>query len=143
MTKYTLPNEMLDAMRDEPTFLRVKPDGFDDGGTIRPELTCTVLDAKFAKKLFEDGVLVHTSDDCKSDPKCPKCNDPRARKYLRLHIEVEGRKYQLDVPPSAGPRFLALARNGIDGALCLTCRRMETKDRVWGDISFEIVKEAA
>ena len=50
VTKYTLPNEMLDAMRDESTFLRVKPDGFDDGGTIRPELACTVLDAKFAVK---------------------------------------------------------------------------------------------
>lgn len=134
---------MIEGINAQPNFLRVKPDGFDDGGTIRPELTCTVLDAKFAKKLFEDGVLVHTSDDCKSDPKCPKCNDPRARKYLRLHIEVDGRKCQLDVPPSAAPRFLALARNGIDGALHLTCRRMESNGRTWGDIGFEIVKEAA
>lgn len=140
---FELPPEMLDEMRDEPNFLRITPDGFDDGSGPRAELTCTVLEATTVKKRFVDNALVHTSEHCNSDPKCQQCNDPRTRKYIRLRVATDGCNYQLDVPPGAAPRFVELARKGIDGALRLTCRRMERQGRAWGEIGFEVVTEAA
>ncbi len=140
---FTLNNDMIDAINAEPDFLRVTPDGFDDGITVQEVLMAKPIDAEIVVKLFVDNQLVHTSEDCRSDPKCPKCNSPRARRYIRLRVEVEGRPYLIDLPPTAAPRFTEVARNGIDGMLRMTCKRAERRGRTWGEVGFEIVKEAA
>ncbi len=135
--------EMLDAMRVETTFLRVTPDGFDDGITLHSELIAKPTDASIVVKLFEDNKLVHTSEDCDSDPKCPKCNSSEARRYIRLRVEIEGREYQVDLSKTSARRFTQVARDGIDGVLRMTCKRAEGRGKVWGEVAFEAVKEAA
>jgi len=87
--------------------------------------------------------LIHTSQDCGGNPICPLCNDERARVYARLLLDVDGRRFLLDVPPKTKRRFAAMARVGITGPIRLICNCIERKGRAWGDISFEIVKEAA
>jgi hypothetical protein len=135
---------MVERINAQPMFLRVKPDGFDDGSTLRSELYVKPVGVSTVVKLFENNELVHTSEDCNSDPKCPKCNDRWARRYFRLRVEVDGREYQLDLSPTASARFAAVARNGIDGLLHMTCTRTEgARGFVFGDIAFEVVKEAA
>lgn len=138
---FNLPSEWLEPTNARPTFLRVKPDGFDDGSKLRTELIVKPIGVSTVVKLFEGDVLVHTSKDCGSDPNCPQCK--RGRKYVRLQLEADGHEYQLDLPPTASARFVALARAGIDGLLRMTCTRAERAGRVWGDVGFAIVKEAA
>ncbi len=139
---FVLKNEMVEEIVSQPNFLRVTPEGFDDGCEVHSELTCNVLDAKPFVKVFDDNNKVaHTSDNCGSDASCPKCKG--GHKYLRLLIEVEGREFQLDLSKSIAPKFVALARQGIDGALRMTCTRKDRNGYVWGDIAFEVVKEAA
>lgn len=139
---FTMPNEMVERINAQPTFLRVKPDGFDDGSTRRTALTVKPLGVSTVIKLFENNVLVHTSEDCDSNPACLQCK--RGRPYLRLRVELDGREYQLDLSPTAATRFAALARNGIPGLLRMTCTRTEgARGMVFGEIGFEIVKEAA
>jgi hypothetical protein len=139
---FVLNDEMIDEINSQPNFLRVTPEGFDDGCEVQTEMTCTVLDAATFVKVFEANKVVHTSDDCGSDPQCPRCKG--GHKYLRLRIEVDGREFQLDLSKTNAPRFIALARNGIDGLLHMTCIRKERNGMVWGDIAFEVVgREAA
>jgi len=145
MTDSSIDPALLDDLNDgEPSFLRSTPDGFEDEeGKTYPELVARLVEAKRHVKLFEDGELIHTSQDCGGNPICPLCNDERARVYARLLLDVDGRRFLLDVPPKAKRRFAAIARVGITGPIRLTCTRIERKGRAWGDISFEIVKEAA
>ncbi|MCK6570172.1 hypothetical protein L6V77_03575 [Myxococcota bacterium] len=140
---FHVPNEMVERINAQPTFLRVKPDGFDDGSTLRRTVIIVKpLGVSTVIKLFENNVLVHTSEDCGSNPACLQCK--RGRPYLRLRVELDGREYRLDLTPTASARLAAVTGSGIKGLLRMTCTRAEgARGMVWGEIGFEIVKEAA
>lgn len=140
---FTLNNDMIDAINGEPDFLRVTPDGFDDGLTLQEVLVAKPIGATMVVKVFQDNKLVHTSEDCDSDPKCPRCNSSGARRYIRLCVEVEGRQYRLDLSKTSARRFTQVARDGIGGLLRMTCKRTEGRGLAWGEVVFEIEKEAA
>ena len=140
---FILNGDVLDSTRVEPILLRVTPQGFDDGSSFRPELLAKVIDAHPVRKLYKHETFVHSSDECGSDPNCTRCLHFKARQYIRLHLEVDGHKFQLDLPPRAARRFVALASSGINGALRLTCARGEWAGRAQNVIRFEVVKEAA
>lgn len=133
-----------------PTFLYSTPDGFEDREecVTHRELVAQLVKADPLVKLFEGNSLVHTSEDCGNDPYCPKCEDRRARHYVRLLLDADGTRYQLDLPPSARKRFLALADEiGDDDAptihLTSTPKQM-SNGRPWAHIEFSLVgKEAA
>jgi len=132
------------------TFLRSTPDGFEDRseGDTCTELVAQLIEASPYVKLYEGTHFVHASDECDNDPSCPLCNDPKARHYVRLRLKKAERLYQIDTPPNARRRFAKLAKevlaSGSDHPMIrLTCTRKERDGLVWGQIGFEVAKEAA
>ena len=94
------------------TFLSSTPDGFEDRqeDTIHTELVGQLIEATPFIKLFEANRVVHTSDDCGNYPDCPECAERRARHYVRLLLDIDGRRLQLDLPPTARRSFVAYAK---------------------------------
>ncbi|MBI1382579.1 MAG: hypothetical protein GC161_15995 [Planctomycetaceae bacterium] len=140
---FSFDSNTRSAIQADTSYLKATPDGFDLGGRIYPVLTVKPTASTIVTKLFGPG-WVHSSDQCDEGPKCPECNDKKARKYLRLSVEMDGRPLQIDLPPIASARLAELVGDGIDGLLRMTCTRAEKNGNAWGDVTFEIVgKEAA
>jgi hypothetical protein len=140
------------ALRQQPqepiaSFLYSTPGGFEDReeDTTYPELCGQLIRATSVVKVFEHNSLVHTSEECGNDPSCPKCQ--RGRLYVRLVLNVDGRRYQLDLPPSARRGFIALAEEiGNDPApiVRLTSTRKESsRGMEWAHIACSLVRKEA
>ena len=83
-------------------FLRATRDGIDlDGTRTAAKLIVKITEAYDVKKLFEGGTLVRTCHGCES---CAACDNPKARDYLRLTLDVDGTSYLMDLPPKAAAR---------------------------------------
>lgn len=137
---FSFDSNTRSAIQADTSYLKATPDGFDLGGRLYPVLTVKPTDSTIVTKLFGDG-WVHSSDQCDEGPECPECNHKKARKYLRLTVELEGRPLQIDLPPIASARLAELVGDGIDGFLRMTCTRAEKNGNAWGDVTFEAVEE--
>lgn len=130
-----------------PTFLYSTPDGFEDREecVTHSELVGQLVNAAPHVKLFEDNRLVHTSEDCGNDTFCPKCK--RGRAYIRLLLDVGGRRYQLDLPPSARRGFMVLAEEiGDDPAPTIhltTTRKQSSSGMAWAHVGLSLVRKEA
>lgn len=146
-------NHLIDpALRQQPkepipTFLYSTPDGFEDREecVTHTELVGQLISAAPHVKLFEDNRLVHTSEECRNDPFCPKCK--RGRHYVRLVLDVDGRRYQLDLPPSARRGFMSIAEEiGDDRAPVVhltSTRKQSSSGMAWAHVSCSLVRKEA
>ena len=56
-----------------------------------------ITEAHDIKKLYANGTLVRTCYGCES---CDACDNPKARDYLRLTLDVDGTSYLMDLRTS-------------------------------------------
>ena len=133
-----------------PTYLSSTPDGFEDReeDVIHTDLVGQLVEARPFIKLFEDNRVIHTSDDCNNHPDCPQCADRRARHYVRLLLDIDGRRLQLDLPPTARRNFIAYAATVGDEEnpliRLISTRKESASGIAWAQVSVSVVvKEVA
>ena len=127
-------------------FLRATRDGIDlDGTRTAAKLIVKITEAYDVKKLFEDGTLVRTCHGCES---CAACDNPKARDYLRLTLDVDGTSYLMDLPPKAAARLAqldadldAVGRALNEVPLRLTAIPKSGKGMDWAEAVFAVADE--